>query len=106
MEDNTNHKDESVKDEASHEAANKGPVWSSESPSKRVRATIWAHQQGKTGRVRRTVGICRSYLDKEEGRWTNTFYYDRKDLDDVIELAQEAKKRLDRMVDAEPQEAD
>jgi len=103
---NQKEKDNSVKDEASHEAANKGPVWSDESPSKRVRATIWAHPQGTTGRVRRTVGLCRSYFDKEEGRWVNSFYYDGKDLDDLIELAQTAKKKLARMVDAEPEEAE
>jgi len=105
MEDNQNDKDVSVKDEASHEATNKGPVWSDESPSKRVRATIWEHRS-KGSRVRRTVGLCRSYLDRESGRWVNTSYFDRKDLDDLIDLAQTAKKKLDRMVDAEPAETD
>ncbi len=78
----------------------KGPLWSDESDSRRVRATIWSHPK-KSGRPRYTVGLCRSYFDESKGHWVNTYYYDPQDLDDVIAFAQEAKKKLARMIDGE-----
>ena len=76
------------------------PLWSDVSDSGRVHATIWSHER-KSGKPRYSVGICRSYLDKEEDHWVNTFYYDPQDLDDLIAFAQEAKKKLARMIDGE-----
>jgi hypothetical protein len=83
-------------DEVSAKKPDNGPLWSDESESRRVRATIWSHSQ-KGGRRRFTVGICRSYFSEREGHWVNSFYYDERDLDDVIAFAQEAKKKLARM---------
>jgi hypothetical protein len=74
----------------------KTPLWSDESASGRVRASIWSHPR-KSGKTRYSVGICRSYHDKDDDRWVNTFYYDPRDLDDVIAFAQEAKKKLARL---------
>lgn len=98
-------KESSVTDEASRDATNKGPLWSDQSESRRVRASIWKHGPSG-GKARYTVGICRSYFDKDDDRWVNTHYYDRKDLDDVIGFAQAAKKKLDRIIDGVPEEAD
>ena len=92
---------ESAEAEAPAQTPEKGPLWSDESESRRVRATIWSHPQ-KSGRTRYTTGICRSYYDERQSHWVNTFYYDERDLDDVIVFAQEAKKKLAR-INGEPE---
>ena len=80
-----------------------GPLWSDKSESGRVRVSLWRHER-KGGKARYSVGICRSYQDEDQG-WVNTFYYDDgRDLDDVIALAQEAKKKLARLK-GEPESA-
>jgi hypothetical protein len=101
--DATTHQDADTKSDTRHEDPDeisakkpKAPLWSDESDSGRVRASIWSHDR-KSGKPRYSVGICRSYLDKDDDRWVNTFYYDPKDLDDVIAFAQEAKKKLARL---------
>lgn len=98
MESQPKGKDNTGTEGASHEEAHKGPFWSDSSESGRVRATIWKHEN-KNGKVRYTVGICRSYLDRDDDRWVNTHYYDQRDLDDVMHFAQVAKKKLDRIID-------
>ena len=75
------------------EPAKKTPYWSDQSASNRVRASLWRHDQ-KGGKVRYTVALCRSYFDEQEKHWVNTHFFDARDLDDVIALAQEAKATL------------
>jgi hypothetical protein len=83
-------------DEISAKKPDNGPLWSDESESRRVRATIWSHPQ-KAGKTRYTIGICRSYFNERQGKWVNTSFFDRRDLQDVIDFAEEAKKRLARI---------
>jgi hypothetical protein len=73
-----------------------GPLWEDVSESGRVRVTLWSHPQN-AGRPRYTVGIFRRYYSEREERKVNSFYYDERDLSDVIAFAQEAQKKLARL---------
>ncbi len=73
------------------DSPHKGPVWSFQ--SNRVAASVFEHHQ-EDGGIRRTIAICRSYFDRDEGIWKRTHFYDERDLPDVEICKFEATKYL------------
>ncbi len=90
-----------AKDRA-QDAPNKGPVWSYQ--SNRVSASVFEHRQDDGG-VRRTIAICRSYFDRDEGVWKRTHFYDERDLPDVETCKFEATKYLNARSSTEAEAA-
>jgi hypothetical protein len=85
-------------DHQAAESSKKKPYWSDESESRRVRVSIWRHDQAN-GKVRYTTALVRSYYDEREKRWVNSSYFDTQDLDDVVHFANLAKKKLDELTE-------
>ena len=76
------------------------PVWKTQ--HNRVQGAMWKHLQDD-GKVSFTVSISRSYKDKDDDKWKNVHYFDRKDLDDVRSICNTAEEELlsaDGMVEA------
>jgi hypothetical protein len=67
------------------------PLWKDQ--AHRVQGAMWRHSQ-EDGKTRFTVSISRSYKDKADDEWKNVHYYDEKDLDDVMVMAQTAKEEI------------
>jgi hypothetical protein len=80
--------------------SDRGPVW--DDVSNRVKVAIWKHpyvdrKNPEMDAWRFTTAICRSYVDKEDGKWHNVHFYDKRDLQDVIKAAQLALEQIDRL---------
>jgi hypothetical protein len=71
------------------------PLWKEQ--EHRVKGAVWKRLQN--GKPRFTVSISRSFKDKTSDKWKNVHYYDEKDLDDVIVMAQMAKEEILRQKD-------
>ena len=69
------------------------PVW--DAYSNRVKVAIWKYRQDD-GSTRCTAALYRSYVDDEEKRH-NVYYYGKRDLKDVIRLAEEALDQIERI---------
>ncbi len=67
------------------------PFWKTQHG--RVQGAMWKHPQDDGG-TRFTVSISRSYQDKDDGKWKNVHYFDRKDLDDIRSLCQAAQEEI------------
>jgi len=74
-----------------NESSHHGPVW--DEHRNRVKAAIFRHIQD-AGKVRYTTAIHRSYQDGEK-KWQNSYYFDKKDLADVIEAASAALNQIE-----------
>jgi hypothetical protein len=82
------------------DTSSKQPIWTYQ--SNRVDVSIWKHPR-KAG-ARYTIGISRSYYDRQEGRWVRTNFYDGKDLADVERCSKKAKAYLNDKPDAVEEE--
>jgi hypothetical protein len=67
------------------------PIWKAQHG--RVQGAMWRHLQ-EDGTARYTVSISRSYRDKDDDKWKNVHYFDRKDLDDVRSICNTAEEEL------------
>src|SRR5262245_991547 len=75
----------------------KGPLYSTTGESRRVQMAIFSHQNPNGGETRYTTSICRRYKRKDDGEWVSSPYYDHpRDLEDVILLATEALRKINR----------
>ena len=67
------------------------PLWKNQEG--RVQGALWRHLQ-EDGKSRFTVSINRSFKDKGDDKWKSVHYFDEKDLNDVHEIADQAKKEI------------
>jgi len=67
------------------------PLWKAQHG--RVQGAMWKHLQDD-GTSRFTVSISRSYKDKDDEKWKNVHYFDRKDLDDIRSICHTAEEAI------------
>lgn len=67
------------------------PIWKNQ--HNRVQGAMWKYLQ-KDGKPRFTISISRSYKDKADDEWKSVHYFDRKDLNDIRAICDEAEEHL------------
>ncbi len=67
------------------------PIWKAQHG--RVQGAMWKHSQ-EDGKTRFTISISRSYKDKDDEKWKNVHYFDRKDLDDIRSICTVAEEEI------------
>jgi hypothetical protein len=77
-----------------NDSSERGPVW--DDHFNRVKVAVFKHPT-KDKKWRFTSAIFRSYVDRDDGSWHNVYYYDKKDLVDVIKAAQRALEQIDHL---------
>lgn len=74
--------------------ASKRPVWTRQ--INRVDCSIWRHRD-QDGQSRYTVAISKSYFHKATQRMKRDYYFDRRDLSDVVMLCHDAEEQILRI---------
>ncbi len=82
-----------VKSPARQEQSNEStvPFWKAQHG--RIQGAAWRHLQ-EDGKTRYTISVSRSYKDKEDDKWKNVHYFDRKDLDDIRSICHVAEEEI------------